>query len=71
MNRQECEFLIGCLLEDVRRVVKMYDESINHVSLYVTDTSLSAFALTDADEESESEYQLNFYQGGGEENDDC
>ena len=71
MNKQECEFLIGCLLEDIRRVVKMYDESINHVSLYVTDTSLSAFALTDTDEESESEYQLNFYQGGGEENDDC
>ena len=28
MNRQECEYLIGCLLEDIRRVVKLYDESI-------------------------------------------
>lgn len=50
MNRQECEFLVGCLLEDIRRVVKMYDESIDHVSLSVTDKASRAFSLKDGEE---------------------
>lgn len=47
MNRQECEFLIGCLLEDIRRVVRMYDETIDHVSLCITDFASRANAITD------------------------
>ena len=51
MNRQECEYLIGCLLEDIRRVVKAYDEKIDHVSMYISSVTSSAAALSD-DEES-------------------
>lgn len=50
MNRQECEFLIGCLLEDIRRVVRMYDETIDHVSLSISDTASRAFSLKDGEE---------------------
>jgi hypothetical protein len=49
MNRQECEYLIGCLLEDIRKVVKMYDESIDHVSMSVTDKASRAFSSKDCD----------------------
>ena len=55
MNRQECEYLIGCLLEDIRRVVKVYDESIDHLSCSISDSASRAFALTDGEE---SEYLL-------------
>ena len=47
MDRQECEYLIGCLLEDIRRVVKMYDENIDHVSMGITDSASRAFSLKD------------------------
>jgi hypothetical protein len=56
MNRQECEYLIGCLLEDVRRVVKMYDPEISLVSMYISERTSSAWALTEDKEE--NEYQL-------------
>ena len=56
MNRQECEFLIGCLLEDIRRVVKLYDENIDHVSMYISEVSSNAVALSD---DEESKYLLN------------
>ena len=59
MNRQECEYLIGCLLEDVRRVVKMYDPEISLVSMYISERTSSAWALTDdTDDRGENEYQL-------------
>lgn len=65
MNRQECEFLIGCLLEDIRRVVRMYDESIDHVSLSITEEASRAFAIQDSDSD-ETEYLLkvDVLQGG-------
>ena len=50
MNRQECEFLIGCLLEDIRRVVRMYDETIDHVSMSISETASRAFSLKDGEE---------------------
>ena len=50
MNRQECEYLIGCLLEDIRRVVKAYDEKIDLVSMYISGVMSSAWALTDSEE---------------------
>lgn len=50
MNRQECEFLIGCLLEDIRRVVRMYDETIDHVSMSISNTASRAFSLKDGEE---------------------
>ena len=56
MNRQECEYLIGCLLDDIRRVVRMYDEKIDHVSMFISGKANSAVALTD-----DGEYQLNLY----------
>ena len=55
MNRQECEYLIGCLLDDIRNVVRMYDPDINHVSMYVSDQLLSAWAMDDSEE---SSYQI-------------
>lgn len=55
MNRQECEFLIGCLLEDIRRVVRMYDETIDHISMSISDTASRAFSLEDG------QYTLNVY----------
>ena len=55
MNRQECEYLIGCLMEDIRRVVKMYDDGIDHLSCSITDSASRAFALTGGEE---SEYLL-------------
>jgi hypothetical protein len=58
MNRQECEYLIGCLLEDVRRVVKMYDPEISLVSMYISERISSAWALTDNDDREENEYKL-------------
>ena len=58
MNRQECEYLIGCLLEDIRRVVKMYDESIDRVSMYISEHTSSAWSLTDVPADAESEYLL-------------
>jgi hypothetical protein len=57
MNRQECEFLIGCLLEDIRRVVRMYDETIDHVSMSITDKASRAFSIKDCDS-TETEYLL-------------
>ena len=50
MNRQECEFLIGCLLEDIRQVVRMYDETIDHISMSISDTASRAFSLKDGEE---------------------
>lgn len=58
MNRQECEYLIGCLLEDIRRVVRLYDESIDHVSMHISDYTSSAVALSDEDENGSTEYLL-------------
>ena len=61
MNRQECEFLIGCLLEDIRRVVKLYDENIDHVSMYISEATSSAVALSD-DEESKYLLKVDVFQ---------
>ena len=69
MNRQECEYLIGCLLEDIRRVVRMYDESINHVSLSITEQASRANAIKDSDDD-EVEYLLKVDVLQGGENDD-
>lgn len=69
MNRQECEFLIGCLLEDIRRVVRMYDESIDHVSLSITEQASRANAIKDNDDD-EVEYLLKVDVLRGDENDD-
>lgn len=69
MNRQECEFLIGCLLEDIRRVVRMYDESIDHVSLSITEQASRANAIKDNDSD-EVEYLLKVDVLQGGENDD-
>ena len=49
MNRQECEYLIGCLLEDIRQVVRMYDETIDHVSMSISETASRAFSLKDGE----------------------
>ena len=48
--------MIGCLLEDIRRVVKLYDENIDHVSMYISEVSSNAVALSD---DEESKYLLN------------
>lgn len=69
MNRQECEYLIGCLLEDIRRVVRMYDESIDHVSLSITEQASRANAIKDSDDD-EVEYLLKVDVLQGGENDD-
>jgi hypothetical protein len=69
MNRQECEYLIGCLLEDIRRVVRMYDESIDHVSLSITEQASRANAIKDSDgDEVEYLLKVDVLQGG--DNDD-
>ena len=68
MKRQECEYLIGCLLEDIRRVVRMYDESIDHVSLTITECASRASAIKECDNE-EIEYLLKVDVLKGDEND--
>ena len=70
MNRQECEYLIGCLLEDIRRVVKMYDESIDRVSMYISEYTSSAWALTD-DEENQYLLKVDVRQEVKEDDADC
>ena len=67
MKRQECEYLIRCLLEDIRNVVRMYDPDIDGVSLYVSHRLLSAFARDDSEEKN---YLLKFDFFQEVENDD-
>lgn len=70
MNRQECEYLIGCLLEDVRRVVKMYDPEISLVSMYISERTSSAWALTEDKDENEYQLKVDISQEVTED-DDC
>lgn len=70
MNRQECEYLIGCLLEDVRRVVKMYDPEISLVSMYISERTSSAWALTEDKEGNEYQLKVDISQEVTED-DDC
>ena len=70
MNRQECEFLIGCLMEDIRRVIKMYDETIDIVSMSITDNASRAFALKDG-EEGQYTLKVDIEQEGEEDDTDC
>ena len=51
MDRKQCEYLIGCLLEDIRRTVEQYDPTINHISMSITDCASRAWSIDDETDE--------------------
>ena len=69
MSREKCEMLIGEKLEEIRSIVKEYDPNINLVSMYISERTSSAWALSDDDED--SEYLLKVDVEQEVEDDDC
>lgn len=54
MTREQCEIIIGCLLEDIRNTVKQYDPTIDHISMSISENASRAWSINDETEE----YQL-------------
>lgn len=71
MTRQQCENMIAGVLEYIRHLVKQYDPNIRHVSMYISDMTSSAWALSDP-LDGDSEYLLKVdVEQEVENNDDC
>lgn len=71
MTRGQCENMIAGVLEYIRHLVRQYDPNIRHVSMYISDMTSSAWALSDP-LNADSEYLLKVdVKQEAEDNDDC
>ena len=71
MTRGQCENMIAGVLEYIRYLVKQYDPNINHISMYISGRTSSAWALSDP-LDVDSEYLLKVdVEQEVESDDDC